>query len=488
MGITCTALNCPALTVTNSDRTALAMSTGDSTLVTCLDGYLSSCTTCAIGDAPEAALSLNFIETTGSNVAQGNGYDALIESSVSDVDIWVSTQGVNGISLDGNTTLSLTYGVNEVPSNAFTLEFKVQVTEPHVIHTQDDSSFHNESQKYIWAPECDDSTEDGTGACMGVSMGTNGISVYEHTVADKHLTALFVYEKKFLPDVWYHIWIQVTGSTPILYIDGAFTAIGGQFTRDAVYAPAILGKHSEYGGFRGLIAYVRFYDEEIIVADVEDLYVGVPTYTNFTVTCDGVTDGPSVLTGEESICDLVPCPKLTVVNSDTSNVTGNTADTHLVTCMDGYGSVVDSETVGSFNISCTGVGAGVSNWSNVIPCDEIACPALSVLNGAIPSLADAVHGSEVTVTCDNGYNSSDGSSFVTTCVASAPGETAWTNVLTCTALPCPALTVTNSDSTALAMFTGDATLVTCSTGYPCFLLFRLLSVSFVHICDISSIF
>ena len=185
---------------------------------------------------------------------------------------------------------------------------------------------------------------------------------------------------------------------------------------------------------------------------------------SFTVTCDGASGGSSVLIGGEATCERVPCPELTVANSDTSNATGNTSDIRVVTCTDGYGAVVDNETFGSFNTTCSGVSAGISVWSGDSTCDEVACSFLSVTNGVVPSLVDSNLGSEVTVVCDNGYNSSAGSSFVTTCIGSAPGEAIWTSELTCNAMACPDLTVANSNRNALVMFTGDSTLVSCAAG------------------------
>ena len=63
------------------------------------------------------------------------------------------------------------------------------------------------------------------------------------------------------------------------------------------------------------------------------------------------------------------CPALTVANSDTTTFEGNTADTRLVTCSNGYSSSVGV----TFTSSCDGTGPGASDWSNQLTCDGIAC-------------------------------------------------------------------------------------------------------------------
>jgi len=181
--------------------------------------------------------------------------------------------------------------------------------------------------------------------------------------------------------------------------------------------------------------------------------------SSFTVTCMGSGPGASDWSGVQS-CDAVPCPFLTIVNSDTISVSGFTLDTHVVSCDSGYTSSAGI----TFTSTCGATGPRVSSWQNVLDCQAVSCPLLSVSY----SSTNMVTGSTLathTVTCDDGYTSSAGSTFTATCTGTTPGVSSWRNVLTCEPVACAAVTVENSDTESLSGYSLETRLVTCNYGY-----------------------
>jgi len=156
----------------------------------------------------------------------------------------------------------------------------------------------------------------------------------------------------------------------------------------------------------------------------------------------------------------VACSSLTVAYSDTNSVSGSTQDTHVVTCDDGY----SSRTGNSFTLTCVAMGPGSSEWSNLLTCDPVACSALTIANSDTTSVL-GVSSTTHLVSCDDGYSSNAGNSFSVSCIGSGPGVASWVNVLTCSAVACPPLTVVYSDTTSFIDFTNSDHLVTCDDGY-----------------------
>ncbi len=197
------------------------------------------------------------------------------------------------------------------------------------------------------------------------------------------------------------------------------------------------------------------------------------------VTCDAGYSGSGTATCSTSgtfnslTCLVVACPSLTVGNSDTSSFLGSTGDSKLVSCNNGY----TSSGGNAYTAICSGTAPGVSAWSNVRLCDAVTCSTLTVANSNTNSFAGSTGTSRV-VTCSNGYSSSGGSSFTSTCLGVAPGVSDWSSVLTCTVVSCLPLTVANSDTSNVAGNTLDTHSVTCGSGYEV----STSSISFTSVC------
>jgi len=179
----------------------------------------------------------------------------------------------------------------------------------------------------------------------------------------------------------------------------------------------------------------------------------------FVSTCEGTGPGVSAWSNVLT-CDVVACPGLSVANSDTVSIFLTTSAQYVVNCESGY---ISTSGV-SFTVTCDGTAPGVSALSNVLACSAVACASLTVSSSDTTS----VYGSTLSthlVSCDDGFVSSAGNTFVTTCQGIAPGVSVWSNVLTCDAVACSALTVANSDTTSIAGSTFATHTVNCVDGY-----------------------
>ena len=98
----------------------------------------------------------------------------------------------------------------------------------------------------------------GSDGGLGLSVGTNGISVYEH--GDSYMPPVAVYVGSLATGVWHDIMITCTDRVSRIYLNGALVHTGLQSSKQTVYAPFRLGNTNLYGGFVGLVSHVALYD------------------------------------------------------------------------------------------------------------------------------------------------------------------------------------------------------------------------------------
>lgn len=133
--------------------------------------------------------------------------------------------------------------------NSFTVSFWARPTASHVIDTEATIGVSGTSGKrYAWAPAQGTVTWGNTHAGVGVSVGTNGVSVYEHAAA--YLPAVLVWSGPVTD--WTHIAVVYDAGKPRLYVNGVLARSRDTVSSAAhVHAmPAGLGGMS-YGFFRG---------------------------------------------------------------------------------------------------------------------------------------------------------------------------------------------------------------------------------------------
>lgn len=156
--------------------------------------------------------------------------------------------------------------------NNFTYELWVKPAASHIITTTEIKGTAGLSgQRYVIGPV---TTEDDNSAGMGLSVGTNGVSVFEHS--NYYLPSLLTYENSITS--WTHIALVYENKRPNLYINGEFIKKGKCSPKVDVYASGLIGGH-EYGSFIGEVREVRLWDhsrtEEQIKFDYKNKPLGV---------------------------------------------------------------------------------------------------------------------------------------------------------------------------------------------------------------------
>jgi hypothetical protein len=102
---------------------------------------------------------------------------------------------------------------------------------------------------------------------MGVSIGTNGITVYEHSGG--YMPALAAYNGAIPASVWQHIVITYANKQPRIYLNGILIRTGLASPRTNVYAStSVCRDDSAYGAFAGLVDEVRIYGSVLSDAEV----------------------------------------------------------------------------------------------------------------------------------------------------------------------------------------------------------------------------
>ncbi|WP_307802517.1 glycosyltransferase [Bacillus sp. XF8] len=140
--------------------------------------------------------------------------------------------------------------------NNFTYEFWIKPQKELNLKWESDEGKHGIfGQGFIIGsgnPEIEQKDE----SSAGVSLGTNGITVYEHSYND--VLTLLTYEIKI--DDWTHIAIVYENKTPNLYVNGNFVKKGLKSTKNNIFASGNIGGCEVYGYFEGQVNHLRIWD------------------------------------------------------------------------------------------------------------------------------------------------------------------------------------------------------------------------------------
>ncbi len=190
-----------------------------------------------------------------------------------------SGQGLTFDGLDDNVLWSYAEGV---PVNNFTIEAMVKTSDTHEIDPESPSSTAGISgQKYLFGAQ-----HHGVDGGAGISVGTNGISVYEH--GDSYMPPLAVYANDIGTD-WNHIVVTYMNKQPRIYLNGKLVHTGLTSTKANVYAPIQLGGGS-YGYFNGSVDEVSIYDSALTKEEIMQHCIAVGQCTPGDLDSDGVAD------------------------------------------------------------------------------------------------------------------------------------------------------------------------------------------------------
>ncbi|PCH97183.1 MAG: hypothetical protein COB85_02875 [Bacteroidetes bacterium] len=194
------------------------------------------------------------------------------------IDLTISGGYENGcLGFDGVDDL-IDHGAYNRGSNSFTMEAWVLATDTHEIDSQANTGTSGISnQRYLFGPSNTFPSGQATG---GVSVGTNGISVYEH--GQNYLPAVAVYAAN-IGSVWNHIAVVYENRLPKIYLNGILVHTGLVGTQSTVHTPIVIGGNF-YGKFSGLMDEVRLWNKALSASEVAANYAVctiLPTDPNY---------------------------------------------------------------------------------------------------------------------------------------------------------------------------------------------------------------
>ena len=226
-------------------------------------------------------------------------------------------------------------------------------------------------QRYAIWPHHTGSTTD---AGAGISIGTNGVSVYEH--CSNYLPSILVYDTPIIG--WTHIAVVYNNKTPSLYINGVLVRTGLTSLKTNIYPS--LGTGGNYGFYEGQFDNIRVWDYARSQIEISnDMYFQTPsntnglaalyTYNNSNSNADGF--GPNltpygVVWSDVNLINY----SWTGPNGFNSNIQNPIVNTNASTLMSGTYNVVASINSCTSNIASTTVNV------NALP----IAPTINVIN------------------------------------------------------------------------------------------------------------
>ncbi|MFA5374575.1 MAG: DUF2341 domain-containing protein [Dehalococcoidia bacterium] len=179
---------------------------------------------------------------------------------------------------NGSNSSTVTANCSAAPTDTFTFEAWVKATETHDIDTESTSGTSGDSgQHYVFYPPDGGASNAG----VGLSVGTNGISVYEN--GSGYMPAVAVYSGS-LGTAWNHIAVVYSSNVAKIYLNGDLVETGNTSTKGTAYAPCAIGGGS-YGYFSGTIDEVRLWNVALTEEQIRDnMYKEDPTASGGTTT------------------------------------------------------------------------------------------------------------------------------------------------------------------------------------------------------------
>gem|GEM_PF-3127238 len=237
----------------------------------------------------EESLRLDLDEGAGTTLydTSGNENHGVINGAS-----WV-TAGYSGNALyfDGENDY-IQWNYADTPSNDFTIAAWVRPIASHEIDAESTTGTSGSSgQKYVFVPE-----HKAENAGVGISIGTNGVSVYEH--GEMYMPPLAVYAGTISSTEWTHLVMTYTAKQPRIYVNGVLVRTGLTSPRPIVYPPTRSGG-GDYGFFNGRIDRVRIYDRALTAQEIAS-----GALDGFEQCDDGNTDDSDGCTND---CRLPHC-------------------------------------------------------------------------------------------------------------------------------------------------------------------------------------
>ena len=208
------------------------------------------------GQPPYAWWKLNEASGTTASDSAGSNTGTVYGAA------WKDNSMDNGLEFDGVDDYVLFTGSKlSSISDDFTLSFWANPKAERALTDELDFGIKAgmEGQRYALFPEFRGGGPDSNHAGVGVSVGTNGISVFEHS-------------DKYIPSVisgWVHIAIVYRDKQPLLFVDGIPRKVGYRSTKE-VHPNFRLGG-TDYGWYKGGVNDVRVYDRILTNSEIQML-------------------------------------------------------------------------------------------------------------------------------------------------------------------------------------------------------------------------
>jgi len=155
-------------------------------------------------------------------------------------------------------------GTTERPTDTFSFGGWFKTSATHEIDPEATSGYGGvNNQRYAFDPQHGGDLNAGA----GLSIGTNGIAVYEH--GSDYMPATAVYPTELGED-WHHIMVVYNNKQPTIYLNGSSVRTGFSSPREIVSAPIQFGGMA-YGYFEGLMDEVRIYNRALSAAEIKKL-------------------------------------------------------------------------------------------------------------------------------------------------------------------------------------------------------------------------
>ena len=155
----------------------------------------------------------------------------------------------------------VTVGANGRPTDTFSFGGWLKTSATHEIDPESGSGVGGvNGQRYAFDPQHGGETDGGA----GLSIGTNGILVFEH--GSNYMPATAVYQADIGND-WNHIMIVYDNKQPTIYLNGIAVRTGLTSPREVVNAPIHFGGMA-YGFFEGLMDEIRIYNRALSAAEI----------------------------------------------------------------------------------------------------------------------------------------------------------------------------------------------------------------------------
>ncbi len=205
-----------------------------------------------------------------------SGNDGILGNSTSGTDpTWNSSGKYSGaFSFDGSNDFFTLSTTDTSATNNFSFGGWFKTSATHEIDSEADGGLGGTSgQKYALYPEF--KTNPDTGA--GISVGTNGITVYEHS--DDYMPPIAVYSAT-IGSGWNHIIVVYTNKQPKIYLNGALVRTGLTSNKTNVYGSFAGIGGGGWGYFNGSIDDVMVWNSSLTADKIYELYASSLTKYN----------------------------------------------------------------------------------------------------------------------------------------------------------------------------------------------------------------